>query len=99
MTYAGGSGTGRTARGTEPASATAACASGRRAGLLWRSFVFRCDISLTLNSPDDPESVAPGMRFSADRAVSWRGSLATLPTKQMDVTGSPDVVNYQYQTR
>jgi hypothetical protein len=54
------------------------------------------NISLTINSLDDPESVRPEFRFSAQLEVSWCSSLATLPTKEMDLTGSPGFVNHQW---
>jgi len=54
------------------------------------------NISLTINSLDDPESVQPELRFSAQLEVSWCSSLATLPTKEMDLTGSPGFVNHQW---
>jgi hypothetical protein len=53
------------------------------------------NISLTLNSLDDPESVRPELSFSADARVSWCGSLAELPNREMDLTGSPGFVNFQ----
>jgi hypothetical protein len=55
------------------------------------------NISLTINSLDDPESVRPEMRFSAEMEVSWCGSLSTLPTREMDVTGMADFINHQRQ--
>jgi hypothetical protein len=54
-------------------------------------------ISLTINSLDDPESVRPQMRFSADTEVSWCGSLSTLPTTEMDFTATPGFINYQHR--
>ena len=54
-------------------------------------------ISLTINSLDDPQSVHPEMRFSANMEVSWCGSLSTLPTREMDVTGTPGFINHQRQ--
>jgi hypothetical protein len=54
------------------------------------------NISLTINSLDDPEAVQPELRFSAQAAVSWCGSLADLPTREMDVTASPGFINYQH---
>lgn len=53
-------------------------------------------ISLTINSLDDPESVKPEWRFSAHMEASWCRSLSSLPTKEMDLTGSPGFVNYQH---
>ncbi len=55
------------------------------------------NISLTINSLDDPESVRPEMRFSADMEVSWCGSLSTLPAREMDVTGTAGFINHQRQ--
>jgi hypothetical protein len=37
------------------------------------------------------------MRFSAEMEVSWCGSLSTLPTREMDVTGMADFINHQRQ--
>jgi hypothetical protein len=54
-------------------------------------------ISLTINSLDDPESVRPEMRFSANMEVSWCGSLSALPIREMDVTGTPGFINHQRQ--
>jgi hypothetical protein len=54
-------------------------------------------ISLTTNSFDDPETVRPEMRFSANMEVSWCGSLSTLPAREMDVTATAGFVNHQYR--
>jgi hypothetical protein len=54
------------------------------------------NISLTINSLDDPESVRPELRFSGHMEVSWCSSLSSLPSKEMDVTESGGFVNYQY---
>lgn len=53
------------------------------------------NISLTINSLDDPESVCPELSFSADAQVSWCRSLPVLPNRDMDLTGSPGFVNFQ----
>jgi hypothetical protein len=53
------------------------------------------NISLTINSLDDPESVRPEMRFSADMAVSWCGSLPMLPTREMDYAETEGFVSHQ----
>jgi hypothetical protein len=53
-------------------------------------------VSLTIHSLDDPQSVHPEMRFSANMEVSWCGSLSTLPTKEMDVAASSGFINHQY---
>jgi hypothetical protein len=55
------------------------------------------NISLTIGSLDDPESVRPEMRFSAGMEVSWCGSLSALPTREMEVTGTAGFTNYQRQ--
>jgi hypothetical protein len=55
------------------------------------------NISLTINSLDDPESVRPEMRFSAVTAVSWCGSLSTLPAREMDVAATAGFINHQRQ--
>jgi hypothetical protein len=54
------------------------------------------NISLTINSLDDPEAVRPEMRFSAHTEVSWFALLGHLPIQEMDMTGSPGFVNYQH---
>jgi hypothetical protein len=54
------------------------------------------NISLTINSLDDPEAVRPELRFSAHMEVSWCASLGHLPTQEMDMTGSRGFVNYQH---
>ena len=54
-------------------------------------------VSLTINSLDDPESVRPEVRFSANMEVSWCSSLSTLPTREMDVTATAGFVNHQYR--
>jgi hypothetical protein len=41
------------------------------------------NISLTLNSLDDPESVRPELCFSADAQVSWCRALSDLPNREM----------------
>jgi hypothetical protein len=55
------------------------------------------NISLTINSLDDPESVCPEMRFSATMEVSWCGSLSTLPAREMDVTATAGFIDHQRQ--
>ena len=54
------------------------------------------NISLTINSLDDPESVRPELSFFAHMAVSWCGSLSNLPTKEMDLADSVDFANCQH---
>jgi hypothetical protein len=54
------------------------------------------NISLTLNSLDDPEAVRPELRYSPDTEVSWCGTLGSLPTKDADVTGDARFVNRQW---
>ncbi len=55
------------------------------------------NISLTINSLDDPESVRPEMRFAVKMEVSWCSSLSTLPTREMDFAATPGFINHQYQ--
>jgi hypothetical protein len=55
------------------------------------------NISLTIASLDDPESVRPEMRFSASMEVSWCGSLSTLPNREMDFAGTAGFVSHQRQ--
>jgi hypothetical protein len=55
------------------------------------------NISLTIGSLDDPESVQPEMRFSASREVSWCSALSSLPTREMDFDGTTGFVNHQHQ--
>ena len=57
------------------------------------------NISLTINSLDDPESVRPELRFSAHMEVSWCSSLSSLPTREMDITDAAGFVNYQHVDR
>ena len=54
-------------------------------------------VSLTINSLDNPEAVRPELRFSSEAEVSWCGTLADLPIKEMDMTDSPGFVNYQHR--
>ena len=54
------------------------------------------NISLTLNSLDDPEAVRPDLRYSAETEVSWCRTLDSLPTKDADVTGDARFVNHQW---
>jgi hypothetical protein len=53
------------------------------------------NISLTINSLDDPEAVAPDMRFCTQAEVSWCGALSDLPGQELDLTGEPGFVNHQ----
>ena len=53
------------------------------------------NVSLTVNSLDDPEAIRPDQRFSADTEVSWCAGLAELPNDNMDLTASPDFINHQ----
>jgi hypothetical protein len=57
------------------------------------------NISLTITSLDNPESVRPEMRFSPEMEVSWCRSLQDLPAKEMDLTVSPGFVNYQHEDK
>ena len=54
------------------------------------------NISLTINSLDDPESVRPELSFAADAQISWCRALADLPNQEMDLTGSPGFINFQH---
>jgi hypothetical protein len=54
------------------------------------------NVSLTLNSLDDPEAVRPELRYSAETGVSWCSTLEGLPTKDADVTDAPGFVNHQW---
>jgi hypothetical protein len=53
------------------------------------------NISLTINSFDDPEAVRPELRYSPDAEVSWGRTLGELPAKDLDVTGASGFVSYQ----
>jgi hypothetical protein len=53
------------------------------------------NISLTLNSLDDPESVRPELSFSANAQVSWCRVLSDLQNWEMDLTGTPGFSNFQ----
>jgi hypothetical protein len=57
------------------------------------------NISLTINSLDDPESVRPEWRFSPHMQVSWCSSLSSLPSREVDMTDSAGFVSYQYRDR
>jgi hypothetical protein len=57
------------------------------------------NISLTINSLDDPEAVRPELRFFPQTEVSWCTSLSTVPTKEMDMEGFAGIVNYQHVAR
>jgi hypothetical protein len=54
------------------------------------------NISLTLNSLDNPEAVRPELRYSPETEVSWCRTLGSLPTKDADVTGDTRFVNHQW---
>lgn len=54
------------------------------------------NISLTINSLDDPESVIPEISFSTNARVSWCRALFELPNREMDLTRSPGFINFQY---
>jgi hypothetical protein len=57
------------------------------------------NISLTINSLDDPESVRPELSFSADAQVSWCRALSDLPNREMDLATSPGFINFQHRDR
>jgi hypothetical protein len=54
------------------------------------------NVSLTLNSLDDPEAVRPELRYSAETEVSWCRTFEDLPTKDMDVTRDARFQNHQW---
>jgi hypothetical protein len=54
------------------------------------------NISLTIHSLDNPAAVQPEMSFSAEAQVAWCRNLADLPNQTIDLTTSPDFVNYQH---
>ncbi len=47
------------------------------------------NISLTLNSLDDPGSVKPQFSFFNDQKAPWLSELETLPVLDMDPAGAP----------
>jgi hypothetical protein len=53
------------------------------------------NVSLTVNSLDDPEAVRPDLRYSPETEVSWCRTLQGLPAKSVDVTGEARFVNHQ----
>ena len=53
------------------------------------------NISVTLNSLDDPESVQPDMKFSATTEPSWCKTLADLPAKEAHLPDGHDFINNQ----
>jgi hypothetical protein len=57
------------------------------------------NISLAINSLDDPESVRPEWRFSVRTQVSWCSSLSSLATREMEMTDCAGFVSYQYRGR
>ena len=54
------------------------------------------NISLTLNSLDDPGSVRPEFSFSNDRKAPWLDALNGLQAVDMDVAGAPPLVSHQH---
>jgi len=54
------------------------------------------NISLTLNSLDDPGGMRPGRSFSTAARPSWCLTLDELPDQEMDLITEPDFINYQY---
>jgi hypothetical protein len=57
------------------------------------------NISLTLNSLDDPELVRPELSFSANTQVSWCRALSDLPNREVDLIGTPGFSNFQRSTQ
>jgi hypothetical protein len=57
------------------------------------------NISLAINSLDDPESVRPEWRFSVRTQVSWCSSLSSLATREMEMTDCAGFVSCQYRGR
>ncbi len=53
------------------------------------------NISLTLNSLDDPGSVRPGYSFFNDQKAAWLSDLDSLPILDDDVSKAPGFVNHQ----
>jgi hypothetical protein len=54
------------------------------------------NVSLTLNSLDDPSAVQPEMAFSPGSASRWCLTLADLPPQEADISVDPDFRNYQH---
>jgi hypothetical protein len=46
------------------------------------------NISLTINTLDDPEAVRPDVRYSPEREVLWCRTLADVPLAEPEITGS-----------
>jgi hypothetical protein len=53
------------------------------------------NISLTINSFDEPEVIRPELRYSPDTEVSWCRTLSELPVNDLDVSGASGFVSYQ----
>ncbi len=54
------------------------------------------NISLTLNSLDDPGAVTPEFSFAHGQKVSWLDHLDGLPVVELDRPGAPAIVSRQY---
>ena len=54
------------------------------------------NVSLTLNSLDDPGSVTPEFSFSTDRKAPWLDALDGLHTLDLAAPGAPAIVSRQH---
>ena len=53
------------------------------------------NVSLTLNSLDDPSAVEPELVFNPQAKAAWLDRLDGLVEEHMDFTGKPELVNRQ----
>lgn len=53
------------------------------------------NLSVALNSLDDPSAVRPTVRFSPERKPDWLDHLDEMVEKTMDFTGLPELVSRQ----
>lgn len=53
------------------------------------------NISLTLNSLDDPDAVRPEVGIATERRARWLRDLDSLPKEEWDLTNSPGFVSHQ----
>ncbi len=53
------------------------------------------NVSLTLNSLDNPAAVQPSISFVVERRAPWLYDLDLMPTEDGDLTSSSSFVSYQ----
>lgn len=57
------------------------------------------NVSLTLNSLDDPGTVAPEFSFSNEQKAPWLDDLDGLPVVEMDAAEAAQIVSHQHGDR